>query len=419
MKFILAALLPLPSAAEGTEGITVGDAILLPARKGTKELQGTPAAAFGVDIYMVAWREGWHGKGGSARINAARVSEEGRLLDAEGIEVAPAREGVQERPRIAYSGGVFMVVWQDFRNGRDYDVLAARIDRGGKVLDREPIVIAGGPRNQVLPDIAGDGTGFLVAWQGLQGEESAYRGWAAPVSTEGKLGRAVETGGTHQPAIAWNGSRYLVACGGTGTFRGDVRAIRLSRDGAPEGGPILAIRGTKAATFSVSGVPGRGWLVVGHRSPPDPWGWGGPGAVRAALVTSDGRLENQDAVKEPAGVRERLPGWLDMGLRRSKGDTWPWGASAAAFDGRRSVVVWTRHHLCGEKMTNFENSDLIAARVEGYSSLDPQGVPVAASGDDETNPALAGGGDGRLLLAFERRSADGRRAVLCRIIRTE
>ena len=54
--------------------------------------------------------------------------------------------------------------------------------------------------------------------------------------------------------------------------------------------PVLG--GTKAANFSISAVPGKGWLVVSHRSPPDPWGWGGPGAMRAAFVNLEGKPEN-------------------------------------------------------------------------------------------------------------------------------
>ena len=138
--------------------------------------------------------------------------------------------------------------------------------------------------------------------------------------------------------------------------------------------------------------------------------------MRAALVNLDGTLANQDAVKEPAGVSARLPGWLDFGREKKPGATWPWGHSASAWSGRHSVVVWQRHHLGGEKMTNFENCDLIAARVDGFTSLDPAGVPVASSGADELGPALATDGSGRLLCIYENREADGAPRVAARML---
>lgn len=411
---LLAIAAPFPPLAQGADDIKSGEEFSLLAEGPGKDIQATPAVAFGNGMYLVVWREGWHGKGGAARVYAARVSADGKLLDPKGIEVAPAKSGVQERPKVAFAGDTFLVVWQDLRNGKDYDVLGARIDAAGKVLDREPMAVAPGPRNQVLPDVGSDGNGFLVVWQGLQGEETSYRGFAVPVSVEGKIGQPVETGVSPQPQVAWNGSHYLVVGGGAG-----VQAVRLNSAGVPQGKPALVIRGSKAAAFCITGLPGKGWLVVNHRSPPDPWGWGGPGAIRTALINADGKPENEDAVKEPSGVKDRLPGWLDMGLAKSKEATWPWGPSAAAFDGKQAVVVWQRHHLTGEKLTNFENSDLIAARVAEYKSLDPSGVPVAAAAVDEKNPALASSGDGRLLLIYERQDGPDRVTISGRILQAK
>ena len=416
---LMAGLAHLALGGEG--GIEVGEEFFLLADGPGKGIQATPDVAFGDGVYLAVWREGWHGKGGRARIFAARVSTEGKVLEPKGIEIAPCNDGVQEHPRAAFGGGLFLVVWQDLRNGRDYDVFAARVSKEGKVLDSEPVAVAAAPRTQALPAVASDGggwrpapgpkaepsasgppraAGFLVAWQGLVGEETAYRGFAAPVGADGKVGAAIETRATPQPKLAWGGSCYLAAYGSQ-----TVSTVMLS----PEGKPLNAtqwgnqtIRSTKAAAFSISAAGGNGWLVVGHRSPPDPWGWGGPGAMRAAFVNPDGTLENQDAVKEPAGVKDRLPGWLDFGREKKPGAAWPWGQSASVWAGSHSLVVWQRHHLGGEKMTNFENCDLIAARVDGFKSLDAAGVPIAASDAEETRPALASDGAGHLLCVYEK-----------------
>jgi len=413
MRHLLLLLVFAPLAIGGEGGIDVGEELPLLADGPGKGIQATPDVAFGDGAYLVVWREGWHGKGGSARIYAARVSADGKVLDPKGIEVSPCKDGVQEQPRVAFGGGVFLVVWQDLRNGKDCDVLAARVSPEGKVLDAEPIAVAADPRTQALPAVASDGQGFLVVWQGLVGDEAAYRGFAAPVSAGGKAGAAIETGATPQPKVAWNGKNYLAVCGGAGFWAGEVRSVLLGADGKPAGKPIPVLGGTKAAVFSLSVVPDRGWLVVSHRSPPDPWGWGGPGAMRAAVVGPDGRPASPVKEEYP---QARLPHWLDFGREKGKGATWPWGPSASAWAGKHSLVVWQRHHLGGEKWTNFENCNLIAARVDGVTSLDPAGVPVAASDANERRPALAADGTGGLLCVYERSSGEGVSRVAARRI---
>jgi hypothetical protein len=414
MRYPILALLILASTCVAWgAGLTVEPETILPAAE-QSGIQATPALAFGDKLYLAAWREGWPGKGGKARIFAARIFTAGKILDARPIAVAPAGQGLQERPRVAFGGGVFLLVWQDF-NGKDCDILAARVGLDGKLRDSRPLPVAVGPRTQALPDVASNGRSFLVVWQGLVSDETSYRGFAAAVTADGKVGAPIETGATPQPKIAWNGNSYLVACGGAGFWSGEVRGILLGADGRPAGKPTPLLGGTKAANFSISAVPGKGWLVVSHRSAPDPWGWGGPGAMRAAFVNLQGKPENSTREESP---QSRLPNWLDVGREKTKTSTWPWGYSASAWDGKQSVVVWQRYHLAGEKMTNLVNCDLIAARVDGFKSLDPDGVPVAASDAEETRPALASDGAGRLLCVYEKHAQDGVAAIAMRAMLT-
>ena len=53
------------------------------------------------------------------------------------------------------------------------------------------------------------------------------------------------------------------------------------------------------------------------------------------------------------------------------------------------------------------NSDLIAARVDGVKSLDPDGIPVAFSNSEETRPAAASDGAGTTLIVYEKHSEQG------------
>jgi len=399
-------------------GITVGPEVVVAGAGPGGAVRGTPEAAFGKGICLVVWREGWHGAGGAARIRAARVSAAGKVLDAGGIEIAPCRSGVQTAPRVAFAGGVFLVVWQDLRNGRDYDVLGARVSPGGKVLDADPVAIAAGAGTQALPDVASDGKGFLVVWQGLPAGRTAYQGYVAAVTADGRASGPTQLAfGAPQPQVAWNGSHYLLVYG---TKR--LVARRLDAAGRPVEKALKpwdgqVVRAYKKTVFSLAAAPQAGWLVVKHRAPPDYWGWGGPGAMPAYLVRPGGQVDaelKRHMKKDRAGNWGKLPYWLDLGGK--KRDTWPYGPSACAWDGRQFVAVWQRYHIA--QAVQFVNGDLIASRLDGWKPLDPAGVPVAASGVDEKRPALASDRSGRLLCAYEKYAADGRVCICARTLHT-
>jgi len=166
----------------------------------------TPAAAFGRDVYLVAWQSGRMGKGNmfeglnpNGDLVACRVDKSGKALDTAPFIISNAKD-LQEQPHIAFapsvqSGlkkGVFLVVWQDLRNKKDWDVYAARVTTGGKVLDPKGILVAGGAHNQALPRIAWDGKAFWVVWQDFRSGRY-YEVYGGRVSIEGKAldGRGV------------------------------------------------------------------------------------------------------------------------------------------------------------------------------------------------------------------------------------
>ncbi len=407
--FVFAACILSVAAAAG-EGISVSEEIIVFADGPGKLARATPDVAFGKGVYLVVWREGWDGKGGGARVYAARVAADGKILDEKGIQVAPSEKGVQTYPQVASDGKNFLVVWEDFRNGKDHDILAARVSPEGKVLDTKPIAVAVGPRSQVLPDVASDGKNFLVVWQGMRAKDAGYHGFAAPISADGKAGTAVETGALPQPRVASDGEKYLVVYGSSSTS-----GFLLGPDGKPAGSSLTAVGRSKGACFSIAGAPGKGWLVVGHRSPPDPWGWGGPGAMRCGAVKPDGKVDNP-TLKEPSGNWGKLKNWLDVGGR--KRTTWPWGESTIAWDGKHFVAVWQRHHIAGEKKSSFKNCELIASRVDGWKPLDDAGVPVAATEREEKYPALASDRAGKLLCVYEKYCADGQVRICARRLST-
>jgi hypothetical protein len=415
----LVALAVLPLGTQAAEAVKVGDEITLLADGPGKDIRGTPHVAFGKGIYLAVWREGFSGEGGIARIYAVRLDKQGKALDPKPIQVAPCKDGFQELPRVAFGGGVFLVVWQDFRNGKDYDVLGARIAPEGKVLDAQPLTIAVGPRTQSVPDAASDGEDLLVVCQAVRGEENVYRVLAAPIDADGRIDAAVEienpwSRGGASPRIVWDGTNYRLVF-----VAQSLLSIQLSPDGNPvEKGPVVALRQHLGAAIrfshSVAAAPGQGMLAVLTRSQPDYWGWGGPGAMICLLVGMDGKLDT--TIPREDYPQSKLANWLDFGKDKRENSPWPYGQSAVAWDGRQFVAVWQRQHIT--KTVSLTNSDILISRVDGWKPLDTDGVPVAVTELEEKNPALASDGAGSLLCVYEKHDKSGKVAIVARVLQS-
>ena len=414
--------------------IKVGDEVALMADSPGKIKRGNPAVAFGKGTFLVAWQEGWHGDGGSSRICALRVGLDGKALDAKRIEIAPCQTGVQENPRVAFFGGSFLVVWQDMRNGRDCDVLGARVSPEGKVLDAQPIPIAAGARSQAMPDLAADDRGFMVVWHGFRGEETFPRVFAVRVGADGAAGSPAAVIEGSSPRIAWNGKDHLVACFDLKPARPRtsmfVKYLRM--DGAGRKLYLSTYRENVSSLCQVSicGVPGKGWVLVYPRAVPDFWGWSGPAAQRAYSIMPDGRkaadFPSQSYYDPKARKSMVPPNWLDTSIgkevHRAAGPAnvpgiWPWGGSALAADGQHCVAVWQRYHTGGATGIDLVNGDIQAGRVDGWKPLDRDGITVADSAAEEIAPALAGNGAGRLLCVYEK-VLEGKSSIAARVLGT-
>ena len=92
----------------------------------------------------------------------------------------------------------------------------------------------------------------------------------------------------------------------------------------------------------------------------------------------------------------------------------------AAHTGPSAIVPDCRQgKWLGPTLTESENTDTVAARLDGWRPLDVDAGPVAASPQNETRPALASGGGRRWLVVYEKRLPDGGVQVVGRVLQTE
>jgi hypothetical protein len=201
--------------------------------------QTYPAVAFDGTDYMVVWQDA-RNSGTGLDIYGARVSKTGAVLDGSGIAISAATAN-QYYPAVAFGGTNYLVVWHDYRNSATYtDVYGARVTTAGGVLDQgsNAIPISTADNNQRVPAVAFDGSNYLVVWHDNRGAN--YDIYGARVSEAGQVqdasGIAISTAAGHQyyPAVAFDGTNYLVAWhdGRTsGTTGLDIYGARVSGAG--------------------------------------------------------------------------------------------------------------------------------------------------------------------------------------------
>jgi len=158
-----------------------------------------PEVAYSSDAgcWLAVWQDGKAtgfetARNGRAQdIFAARIANDGSLLDSQGIEVSIAAD-FQERPTVASDGHNFFVVWHDMRNGKDWDLYGTRVSSDGTVLDPNGILISGGAHNQCFGDIVYGGGYYYVVWLDAR-HFPEYRIYGTRISVNGVVQEASGT----------------------------------------------------------------------------------------------------------------------------------------------------------------------------------------------------------------------------------
>lgn len=369
--------LPAGSAA----ALTVGAPIALPTQAVEQQ---TPAVAFGDGVYLIVWQSE---DGPRADIHAARVSSQGALLDATPLTVTSAVER-QKRPRVAFSNGVFLVVWEDLRNGADYDVYGSRVRPDGVVLDAAGIPIAAGARNQAQPDVAGGPDRFLVVHQ--HSITGGYVAEATSVGTNGTILSARQplypapSGGgvvfANQVRVSHSNGLYLVTYNGDWFRRpaGDAKiaAQRLSADGTPLDAIPFDVSNPNQRIYCPNVAPGPSGWIVAWEDQRERGESGFPGA--ASRIATDGTVVDAQPNQLTFGGGGRMT-----------------YHNIVAWDGTRWVAAFA------EPIDDRPNNRVywsLVSRVISADGDDSGDDSIVA--EDAAEPALASPGNGQVLLVY-------------------
>ena len=396
-----------------------------------------PTAAFGGGLYLVVWQDGWAGVGATADIKGIRLqSSTLEPLDKEPICICTAPEA-QEAPAIAFADGVFLVVWQDFRNGKHYSIRGARIDAATGRLRAGELEIATRPVSQCRPCVTSNGKNFLVVWQEFRdGDNHGIRG--VRLSPAGKLldplPHDYATSGT-SPVVCSSGNRVLVAW--------TVKQRNQAKTAAALVDPVTGQKVKNLGTINTccgDGLAAAGdgqgnfVTVAGRASAPDPWGWGGPGAVVLSRVQTDGstpesklnyayRLSNLCSRSVPnvidAAVWKGAKTWnagAPGGFPGTEDGLWPTGSPTVAADGKGTYLfAWTKGRLSRDRL-NVYDLDIWLRGMDGQTLAvrisDRKVVANSASG--KAHPVLVLGPKGEILLLCESFQPSANRSIAAR-----
>ncbi|MEO0098187.1 MAG: T9SS type A sorting domain-containing protein [candidate division WOR-3 bacterium] len=352
--------------------------------------QKFPSLIFGDENFFVVWEDHRYLPRSGPDIFGARITEDGLLLDPEGIPITWG-ELSECAPHICYNPRYenYFVVWEDFRrtHGVFPDIYGTRLNKYGVVLDSAGMTIAIPPFEQHIPSVAWGDRNYLVVWEDWR--NAFYHGnfldiYGTVVTAEGivldTFGMPIATNNYEQytPALAFNGRNYLLIWedGRHGNY--DIYGARIDTDGEildPTGIPISTVSDVQHCPSLAFGN-GSYFVVWGD------WRNGPPNLsdIYGARVSSDGE------VLDPEGI----PIFRGVDIQTSP---------AVAFDGINYLVVWMSREG--------ENNLIYGARVtqEGRV-LDPNGFPIGGEFGEKYNPSVTFDGINYFVVWQERRNGD-------------
>jgi hypothetical protein len=347
--------------------------------------ENTPAVGRAGKIFGVFWSDS---RSFGTDIELVRFTEVGTKLDATARAISNAVFS-QASPAVTSSAGDYLVVWNDARNGIDRDIFAARVTATAVVRDPTGIPITTATGDQLVPDIATNGTVSLVAWQDRRnGNFDIFAALIDNVTgavTSSDILVCNAAGDQGRPRVAFDASsnQFLVVWSdGRVNDDVDVFGARVSIAGA-----VLDPNGVVIASApNIQGAPRATFL-------------GNTGLV----VWEDRRLDGQGDI---FGGRVRLGAG---GITVLDADGFSISGTAAGSQDQPTVstlkgsflVAWT-----DGRNINTSGTDIFAQQIGTNASLNGAEFAVAAGPGNEDAPSLTDVTTNSARIAYTRLRSD-------------
>ena len=334
--------------------------------------QEEESIAFDGTNFFVVWHE-WR-VGTTYDIRGTRVSMDGDVLDPEGIEVC-VYSGDAMYPAVSFCNDVYLVVWQDYRFGQ-WDIMGARVDTTGAVLDSIGFPISVSTGSQMRPALDCNDARWLVAWQDNRSGASydiygsRVTGQRNVYEPEGLL-ISEAYGVQARPAVGSDGDNYFVVWDDERNGLDDIFGARVDREGVVlDSAGIGIAEATYLQERPDVAFDGNNYAVI--------WQDNRTNIDYDIYMT---RVGTDGTVIEPSGIAVSI----------AAGDQ---KAPAITFNGRNYVSVWQDDRMP-------DGYDIYGARVDTSGTVtDPGGFEVSGAPHDQVTPDLSAGTLGVTLMTY-------------------
>jgi hypothetical protein len=193
-------------------------------------IQEYSSSAFDGTNYLVVWED--FNNGSDYEIRCARISQTGVLLDTIPTQVTSVAKD-QRMSQVAFLDPYYFAVWEDKRNSGYPDIYGARIHKSGITVDTNSICITPSSNWTSHPSVAAGDSNFFVVWADYI---SQWQIRGARISTSGVLidtssiGIATTNGYHEEPRVIFDGTNYFVTWKRTGN-RSDIWGARVNQNG--------------------------------------------------------------------------------------------------------------------------------------------------------------------------------------------
>ena len=391
--------------------------------------QGHATVAHDGTNFLVVWKD--FRRGGRYDVYATRVDHTGKVLDPYGIAVATTA-GSKDRPQVSFDGTNYLVVWEDFRGGKDFDIFGARVTPAGTVLDQNGIAISTASLGQHRPVAAHRSGTTLVVWEDFRNKKD-YDIMGARLDSTGKVldpsGISIATLGVHtkHPTVAAGPSGFLVAWTDSHSKNNDIKGTVVDLQGkvfTQNGTPICGVPADKSHPWAA--FDGVNFLVV----------WQDLRNLSSGVDIYGTRVSSTGVVLEPLGfalstatneqefpiVTPHSGGYLALWQdRRVSNFNDIYGAlvsSAGKVTGAPNISGETNYQIkpfaaqgkqntlaVWEDLRDGNSYSVYGARISLTGAvLDTQGIPISTTANQQSMATVGAGGGGYLVVWQDRRS---------------
>jgi hypothetical protein len=356
----------------------------------TTSYQYFPSVAFDGVQFLAVWEDGRNNTtGANYDIFGARVrGTDGVVLDAAGIPIAVDVGADQTTAAVASNGRDSLVVWTHRTTSAGLDVYGARVGSDGTVSPSVNINAVVGASQQV-PEIATDGTDYLVAWLDQRNSRSGIyaarvRGSDGGVVDPNGLMVSSDVNSQDAPSVALGGGTYLVTWG-------DLRNRDNGGFWDVYGGRVRAVDGVTLAETSTQ---------LSMRT----------GDEQSPRVASDGR----DFLVVWSHFTSNTTGYDVYGVRVRGSDGQVLGGSFLISDAtgnqmEPSVAFGNGYYLVTWSDARNDAGDIYAARVRASDGtvMETRGVAVSRAANAQAAPDVAFGAGVFLVAWSDSRATTG------------